>query len=230
MARSVEALSQSMPEVQVPFASPLKPDTSTEVFPKPEIRPKKIKDLTFTPRHRRILDEREDVMKAMVGDADSFGKLYDHYQPKVYRYLYHKTGNFAEAEDLTSEVFLKAWRGIGRYQPRGYTFGAWLKGIAHNDLVDHYIAQRQVTPIEEADISTNDDDPYLQVEKRAEIEQLRQAIPQLTPDQQAVVQMRLQDKDNKEIAQALSKTEGSVKVIFHRSILNLRDVMRKEPI
>ena len=187
---------------------------------------KQVTDRVFTFSHQQQLLERSLVEAAMAGDADSFGQLCDHYQPGVYRYLYKKANNFADAQDLTQVVLLKAWIGMGRYQPRGYTFGAWISRIAHNELVDYYERSRETISIEKVDITTDDGDPELLIEKKLDSEELRQAILRLTPDQQAVVRMRLQDQDYKEIAQALGKTAGSVKVIYHRAILNLRGVMR----
>src|SRR5256885_1833539 len=92
--------------------------------------------LTQDPLEVALIDQ------AILGDAESFGQLYDKYVDKVYRHLYYRCGNATEAEDMAAQVFLKAWNAMKRFKPMGRPFGVWLLSIAHNLLVDHYRAKR----------------------------------------------------------------------------------------
>lgn len=170
------------------------------------------------------------VEKAIAGDAESFGQLYDKYIDKVYRHLYYRMGNAAEAEDLTAQVFLKAWNAMGRYRPMGRPFGVWLVSIGHNLLIDHYRARKESATLDDVILPAGDSaDPVLLAEKSFASASLRQAIRQLKKDQQAVVVMRYIDGlEYSEIAQALGKSEGAVRVILHRSLLALRTIIGRE--
>lgn len=170
------------------------------------------------------------VEQAIAGDAESFGQLYDKYIDKVYRHLYYRIGNAAEAEDLAAQVFLKAWNAMGRYRQMGRPFGGWLLSIGHNLLIDYYRSRKENAALDDVIIPAGDSaDPVLLAEKSFATASLRQAITKLKKDQQAVVVMRYIDGlEYGEIAQALDKSEGAVRVILHRSLLALRGIMGKE--
>lgn len=174
--------------------------------------------------------ELAQVEKAITGDAESFGQLYDRYIDRIYRHLYYRVGNPAEAEDLAAQVFLKAWNAMGRYKPMGRPFGVWLLSIAHNLLVDHYRAKRDSTSIDDVIIPADDSaDPVTLAEKSFASAALRQGIKKLKRDQQVVVVMRYIDGvDYSDIAAFLNKSEGAVRVILHRALLSLRGIMGPE--
>ena len=176
--------------------------------------------------------EAQLVEQAIAGDAASFGQLYERYIDKVYRHLYYRVGNPAEAEDLAAQVFVKAWNAMGRYRPMGRHFGGWLLSIGHNLLIDHYRARRDSACLDDVIIPAGDSaDPVLLAERSFASAALRQAIKKLKRDQQAVVVMRYIDGlDYAEIAQALHKSEGAVRVILHRSLLALRGILGKEAV
>lgn len=170
------------------------------------------------------------VEQAIAGDAESFGLLYDKYIDKVYRHLYYRIGNAAEAEDLAAQVFLKAWNAMGRYRQMGRPFGVWLLSIGHNLLIDYYRSRKENAALDDVIIPAGDTaDPVILAEKSFASAALRQAINKLKKDQQAVVVMRYIDGlEYGEIAQALNKSEGAVRVILHRSLLALRGIMGSE--
>ncbi len=186
-------------------------------------------------KERAVLaqDPQEVVLieRAITGDAESFGQLYDQYIDKVYRHLYYRVGNATEAEDLAAQVFLKAWKAMSRFKPMGRPFGVWLLSIAHNLLVDHYRAQRDSTPIDDVIIPADDTaDPVALAEKSFATVHLRQAISKLKREQQVVVVMRYIDgQDYADIAAFLNKSEGAVRVILHRALQALRRIMVAEP-
>ena len=170
------------------------------------------------------------VEKSIAGDAESFGQLYDLYIDRIYRHLYYRVGNADVAEDLAAQVFLNAWRAVGRYRLTGRPFVVWLLSIAHNLLVDYYRAKRESTSIDDVIIPSSDaDDPVSLAEKSFASAVMRQAIRKLKRDQQVVVVMRYIDgMEYPEIAAVLSKSEGAVRVILHRALVALRGIMGKD--
>lgn len=167
---------------------------------------------------------------AIGGDDAAFAGLYDLHLTRVYRHVYYRVGNRADAEDLTQQVFLQAWRAIGRFQRTGAPFVAWLLTIAHNLVVSFY---RQTK-----DQSALDLDPVAlerwsnpENEVLAEYDRLavRSAVLQLRPEQQHVVTMRfLENFEYATIARVLGKSEGNVRVIQHRALNELRRLLRGE--
>ncbi|MSQ10791.1 MAG: sigma-70 family RNA polymerase sigma factor [Dehalococcoidia bacterium] len=167
------------------------------------------------------------VEQAVAGDSESFGRLYDLYVDRIYRHLYYRVGNATQAEDLAAQVFEKAYKAIGRYRTMGRPFFVWLLSIAHNLLVDHYRAQRDSSSIDDVIIPADDSaDPVTLAEKSFASATLRQAIKKLKQDQQIVVVMRYIDGlDYADIAAAVNKTEGAVRVVLHRSLIALRKII-----
>ena len=93
--------------------------------------------------------EDQLVERAKV-DADAFGELYGHYFGQIYRFVYSRLRDQDAAEDVTSEVFFKALRAIGRDKPSGHPFSAWLYQISVNAIADHYRARRPVSSLDDA--------------------------------------------------------------------------------
>jgi len=161
-------------------------------------------------------------------DANAFGELYDRYVERVYRYLYFRTGSHPEAEDLTEQVFLKAWEAIGRYRWQGRPFLAWLYRLAHNTHIDHVRTQKPTTSL------TNDDRPLELASQAAQVELARtldadlltHALGQLTPDQQQVIVMKfIEGMDNDQIAASMDKREGAIRALQMRALMSLRRVL-----
>lgn len=177
--------------------------------------------------------EGEDnlIRKAKKGETEPFGQLYDHYIAPIYRFILVKVTNREEAEDLTHEVFLSAWQNLKSYKHRGFPFSSWLYQIARNKVIDHYRTKKSHTSIE------NMDEDSLKVVGVAEmnlnttleIEQVKKAIAQLSPEQQDVIILKFtEDLSNKEIADTLGKTEGAVRLLQHRAVNNLKALLWKK--
>jgi RNA polymerase sigma-70 factor, ECF subfamily len=172
------------------------------------------------------------VNRAVVDhDADAFGELYDRFVDRVYRYLYFRTGNHPEAEDLTEQVFLKAWEAIGRYRWQGRPFLAWLYRLAHNAHIDHVRSQKPSTSL------TNDERPIEVASPSAEAdlarsldaELLSRALAQLTVEQQQVIVMKFMDGcDNEQIAHTMDKREGAIRALQMRALMSLRRVLESQ--
>jgi len=99
------------------------------------------------------------VRQAQEGDAEAFGRLYDHFVTMVYRYVYHRVGDRATAEDVTSETFVRALRRIDSLSFQGRDVGAWLVTIARNIVLDHVKSSRYRLEVATADMRDADRPP-----------------------------------------------------------------------
>lgn len=172
--------------------------------------------------------ESQLINEAVRGKSSAFSPLYDHYQPMIYRFVFVKVGRREDAEDITHQVFLAAWQNIGSYKHRGHPFSSWLYQIARNQIVDHYRAKKNEVSLESMDPE------YLVVPARAEgelptkleMEKVRTAIAALKPDYQDVIILRfIEDLSLKEVASALEKSEGAVKLMQHRAVKELQRIL-----
>lgn len=172
--------------------------------------------------------EQNLIKKAKAGENDCFGQLYDHYVSQIYRFVLLKVAGKAEAEDLTHEVFLSAWQNLDSYNFQGFPFSSWLYQIARNKVIDHYRTKKSNISFENLEESAlkivgvveNDLDKVLDVEK------VKIAITKLSPEQQDVIVMKfVEDLENEEIAKALGKTEGAIRLLQHRAVNNLKELL-----
>ena len=147
--------------------------------------------------------------------------------PRIYRFVLFKVGHREEAEDLTHQVFLKAWENIEKYELRGHPFSSWLYRIARNSVIDHH---RKATPrlsIDDIapDLLMEESTQSREVEVKMEWDELLVAIGELQDVEQDVLIMRfIDDLTHQEVAKAIGKTEGATKVIQHRAIKNLKKI------
>jgi RNA polymerase sigma-70 factor (ECF subfamily) len=171
--------------------------------------------------------EDKIILNAVKGETSAFGRLYDHYQPQIYRFVMLKTGRREEAEDLTHQVFLHALEHIKNYKNLGYPFSSWLYQIARNQIIDHYRARRSNVSLEDAEReAVADENPETDVSEKMELEKLRLAIKKLKPDYQDVVILRfVEELSVKEVAFALGRSEGAVKLLQHRALKQLKKIL-----
>lgn len=155
-------------------------------------------------------------------DIPSIGESYDQYAPQIYRYIYHRLGNKALAEDLTAEVFVRYIRS----QQSPDNLVAYLYRCAHNLIVDYLRTRPQdLVPLDDR-LELGSGDPAKMAEVEAERRCLRRAISRLTPDQQQVIVLKfVEGFSNKEIANVLDRPEGAVKALQHRALVNLRNLL-----
>ncbi len=167
------------------------------------------------------------VEQASKGDAGAFGKLYDLYLDMVYRYVYYKVGAQAEAEDLTSQVFVKAWEAMPRYRWREIPFSHWLMRMARNSVIDHYRTSKPQGELNEEVVSRElgPQAEYLRVERSKEMEA---AIRQLPEDQRTVIVLRfIEELDYAQIAAVTGKSQGSLRVTQFRGLAALRKILER---
>ena len=172
------------------------------------------------------------IQQATSGDADAFGKLYDMYVDRVYRHLYYRVGSVMDAEDLTQQVFFKAWQAIDRYKRTASPFVAWLMTISHNLVIDFYRTKyKKDKTFLEAEVMADESatSPEQVTEARFEQQELRRAILQLPREQQQVILLRfVEGFRNPEVASILGKSEGAIRVMLHRALAKLRQILEKE--
>jgi RNA polymerase sigma-70 factor, ECF subfamily len=156
--------------------------------------------------------------------------LYDEYYDKVAHYAYARIGDKVEAEDIASEVFLKALKSIKTYEEQGVPMQAWLFKIAHNLVVDYYrrISKVQTVPIDKVEITDNNDPAEL-AEKQIEIDGMKTAMQKLTEDQRQVLQLRFfGGLTSREVADVMNKTDGSVREMQRAALEKLRLIMQPD--
>ncbi len=173
------------------------------------------------------LDDDEIVALATQGDRQAFGELYDRYVERIYNYVYYRTSDPADAEDLTERVFLRAIRHIENYEDRGYPISAWLYRIAHNLVANWYRdnSRREEVPLESVAFSLEftGEHPEPSVLKGEECQGLMDVIHQLPADRQQLLILKFVERlTNAEIGEIMGRTEGAIKSLYHRTLVALR--------
>lgn len=162
------------------------------------------------------------VERSVNGDIEAFGELYGIYLDRIYRFVFYQVNDRTTAEDLTEEVFLKAWRGIGKYRWKGQPFSAWLYRIARNHVIDFYRTSRQQGVLEE-ELPADTGNPEEEAEGKQTQRELLQAISYLPEQQKQVVIMKfVEDLDNREIEEIMGKSQGAIRVLQMRALATLR--------
>jgi RNA polymerase sigma-70 factor (ECF subfamily) len=159
-------------------------------------------------------------------DPEAFSLLYERYVGNIYSYIYYRTGNHQDAEDLVARTFYRALKHFPRYVDRGAPFSAYLYRIAHNIVAnwhrDH--SRRQVVSLDETMLpALRQEEPAAVVEARDEQETVLQSVRQLPEDRQQLLILKFVDRmSNAEIAQIMGRTEGAIKSLYHRTLVSLR--------
>jgi RNA polymerase sigma-70 factor, ECF subfamily len=170
------------------------------------------------------------VGRAVSGDTEAFGCLYDIYADRIYRHIYYRTSNVEDARDLTQEVFTKAWQGLPRYKRTNTPFLGWLFTISHNRVIDYYRTRKDHAYLNSEIIREDrESSPEKLIEAEFTQREVRKAILQLPEDQQQVILMSfIEGFEYKEIASALNKSEGNIRVIVHRGLKKMRELLSRE--
>ncbi|MGI8848257.1 MAG: RNA polymerase sigma factor [Candidatus Dormibacteria bacterium] len=166
----------------------------------------------------------DQLIERAKADADAFGELYDHYFGQIYRFVYSRIRDQDAAEDVTSEVFFKALRAIGRYKPSGHPFSAWLYQISVNAIADHYRAQKPQSNIDDA-IAVADPSRAVidRVVESEEAARVWAAIDTLPDQQRTAMTLKLgEDLKLAQIGEIMGKSEGAIKLLIHRGMIGIR--------
>ena len=180
----------------------------------------------------RLDKDHELIKRAQRGDQHAFGDLYETHATVIFRYLFAHLGNPMDAEDLTCEVFLKAWQSLPKYIERGVPFLAFLFRIARNALVDHY---RLNNRLEHKTLDDMDGynaegvmEPIDLVSIQMEHQQILQVLSKLRPDYQEVLTLRfISELSPQETAQVMKRSVGTIRVLQHRALAALREEIDK---
>ncbi|MFA5173255.1 MAG: RNA polymerase sigma factor [Candidatus Paceibacterota bacterium] len=179
-----------------------------------------------------MIEKEENLIRqACAGKRESFGELYDFHQPRIYRFIFLKVGNREESEDITHQVFLSAWQNIKSFRIKEVPFSSWLYKIAKNKVIDYYRSKKPVSSFESMDENAIESSsfPELLAEKSMELERIRNAMAKITEEQQDVLIMRfVEDLPIKEVALALDKSIGAVKLIQFRAVNKLKKILKEE--
>lgn len=165
-------------------------------------------------------------------DREAFGVLYERYVQRIYAYIFYRTGNSFDAEDLTERVFMRALRHIASYSDRGLPFSAWLYRIAHNLVANWYRdnSRRKEISLEDSPPPTHaGEHPERALVENEERERLLGLIRSLAQERQELLILKfVEDLSNAEIGMIMGRSEGAIKSLYHRTLLVLRDEMAKK--
>ncbi len=160
------------------------------------------------------------VALAQRGNREAFGLLYDRYLPRVYAYCLRLLRHQEQAEDANTEVFMRALAGLPAY--RAGSFRSWLFTIAHHVTMDHLRQRSRTISMEHAPEPVDPHSFEDTVLMAAEWERIERALPQLSPDQQQVIALRLAGLTAVEIGVALGKPRNAIDGLQHRALLRLK--------
>ncbi len=159
-------------------------------------------------------------------DSEAFGELYRRTVDRIYTYIYYRTGNAADAEDLTARTFHQALSNLHRYTDQGVPFVAWLYRIAHNLVANHHRSRSRwrTTPLDDLELTGK---PVENPERAAEVNERKQAlwsaIRRQPEDRQRLLILKFADRlSNEEIGQLMGRTESSIKSLYFRTLKALK--------
>src|SRR6266498_2378361 len=172
------------------------------------------------------------VERAQSGDRNALEELYLIHFDRIYSYLHMSVGNRHDAEDLTTQTFLKMLESIGRFRWQAAPFSAWLFRIAHNLAMDHFRARRRWQPEEEVPEPPGSEEPSAEFEAMQSIgrQSMMELIERLSPEQQQVLTLKFVfNFPNADVATILGKTEGAIKSLQHRALGSLQKQIAERP-
>jgi len=179
-----------------------------------------------------VTDELALVEQAKT-DPEAFGLLYERYFGKIYNYVYYRTGNHHDAEDLTARVFYQALNHIPDYVQRGAPFSSWLYRIAHNLVANWHrdSSRRQVVSLDRLAVAgyQGEDGPLQQLTRGERWDALLAAIRRLAPERQQLLILKfVEHLPNVQIGQIMGRSEGAIKSLYHRTLSALREELTSQ--
>jgi len=161
---------------------------------------------------------------ALKQKENKLAGLFEEYYDRLARYANARIGDQREAEDLASEVFVRALKSLDSFEERGLPMGAWLFKIAHNMVVDYHRrnSQKRTVDLESVELEA-DDDPAAEAERKLEMERVRQAMKDLSEDQREVLRLRFYGGlSSAEVGAMMSKSDGAVREAQSAALKKLR--------
>jgi len=177
--------------------------------------------------------ERDDawlIEKAKNGDVNAFGELYERNAASVFRFIYSQTMHRLDAEDLTADVFFRAWQSISRYRDQGFSFSPYLFRIARNAVIDSRRKRTLTKDISEDEMMKVPDkmasDPSTLLTSKVQHNELVGIMNQLREDYRTVLILRFfNDLNPEEISEVMGRSVGAVRVLQHRALASLRKLI-----
>jgi RNA polymerase sigma-70 factor, ECF subfamily len=173
---------------------------------------------------------RQLVERAQAGDRQALEELYLLHFDRIYSYLHVSVGNRHDAEDLTTQTFLRMLEKIGRFRWQSAPFSAWLFRIAHNLAMDHFRANRRWQPEEDVPEPHGSEEPSAEAAALHSIgrQSMLELIEELSPEQQQVLTLKFVfNFTNGDVATILGKSEGAVKSLQHRALASLQKQLER---
>jgi RNA polymerase sigma-70 factor (ECF subfamily) len=169
------------------------------------------------------------LARAIKGDADAFGDLYERHLMSIFRYVYYRIGEVREAEDLTETIFVKVWQALPKFKLGKSSFRTWIYRVAHNTLVDHYRTKKEEFELpEDAPIKSSSPLPEEEVIAMERSEQISVAIRRLNPQHQEVLTLRfINEMSHEEAAKVMGKSTGAVRVLQYRALKALQQQLEQ---
>lgn len=167
---------------------------------------------------------------AVHQDAEAFGLIYDHYVDTIYRFVFFKVGNQADAEDIVSEVFLKTWQHLQTSKNPVLNIRALLYTISRNKVVDLYRtrSKEKIESLETVAEIASSKDLLKDIESQDEVQKLISDIRLLKQEYQEVLLLRfVEELSLKEVAQVVGKKQTNVRVIIHRAVKKLEQLRER---
>ncbi|MBI3243336.1 MAG: sigma-70 family RNA polymerase sigma factor [Chloroflexi bacterium] len=173
------------------------------------------------------------LIERAKADPVAFGELYERYVGKIYNYIYYRTGNEHDAEDLTARVFFRAMKRLPSYTDRGLPFSAWLYRIAHNLVANWHRDQgrRKIVPLDEYIVhGLQSEAPEYAAESREDQDFLLEMVRRLPAERQQLLVLKfIEQMSNAEIGAVMNRSEGAIKSLYHRTLVDLRDDLDGHP-
>jgi RNA polymerase sigma-70 factor, ECF subfamily len=167
-----------------------------------------------------------DLVELAKTDADAFGELYRRHVDRIYTYIYYRTGNATDAEDLTARTFHQALTHLPKYTDHGVPFVAWLYRIAHNLVANHHRTNSRwkLTSLEDLELTGRPaDGPERAAESNERRRALWSAIRRQPEERQRLLILKYADRlSNEEIGEAMGRTESAIKSLYFRTLKALK--------
>ncbi len=177
------------------------------------------------------------IRKAKAHDRAAFQELYQAHVTPIFRFIYFRVKNQADAEDLTQTVFLRSWKVMSRFSEDGpdaseNPFSSFLYAVAQNAIIDYWKKKKDVSLEDHAESLNEIKDERLDAGKRVALrersELIRETLQELSEDQREIITLKfLNDLSNKEISKITGKTEEAIRALQYRAIKVLRGLIKE---
>lgn len=170
------------------------------------------------------MSDNDIIALYKAGNKEAFTNLYERYIQRIYRFVFYKTWSNDVTEDIVSAAFIKAYERIGTFDETKGSFSQWLYAIARNTVIDHYRTTKNHDNIDDLFSLGESDRTEEKLDAKESLRKIEVHIAKLNPRQREIVVLRVwEELSYKEIADIVGGSEDSVKMMFSRTIREIRD-------